>query len=104
MVDGPAVSEIGDLWLLCENRILHGDATKLPDIEKLMDGKRAAMTFCDPPYGVDYRNTAKDKLRGVHRPILNDNLGEGFDDFLLAACTNILSVTDGGIYICMSSS
>ena len=62
------------------------------------------MCFTDPPYNVNYANTAKDKLRGVERPILNDNLGDGFGDFLTAACSNILSVTDGAIYLCMSSS
>lgn len=103
-VAGPTVSKIGNLWLLGGNRVLHGDATKLSDIEKLMSGKRAAMTFCDPPYGVDYANSAKDKLRGTHRPILNDNLGDEFGEFLQAACVNILTVTDGGVYICMSSS
>jgi len=102
--DGPIVSEDGDLWLLNEHRVLHGDATRLPDIEKLMNGRRAAAAFCDPPYGVDYGNSAKDKLRGVHRPILNDNLADGFGDFLFAACSNILAVTDGAVYICMSSS
>jgi DNA modification methylase len=62
------------------------------------------MTLCDPPYNVDYANTPKDKLRGKNRPILNDNLGSGFEAFLLEACTNILSVTKGACYICMSSS
>ena len=102
--EGATISEVGDLWILLENRILHGNATKLSDVERLMGGKRATMTFTDPPYGVNYANSAKDKLRGVHRPILNDNLGDAFGEFLFSACTNILTVTDGGIYICMSSS
>lgn len=104
MVEGPTVSMPGDLWLLGDNRVLHGDTTKPSDIENLMNGKRAAMAFTDPPYNVDYGSSAKDKMRDVHRPILNDNLGEGFGAFLSAACANILAVTDGGIYICMSSS
>jgi DNA modification methylase len=62
------------------------------------------MTFCDPPYNVDYANSPKDKLRGKHRPILNDDLGSGFEVFLHDACVNILSVTKGACYICMSSS
>jgi hypothetical protein len=35
--------------------------------------------------------------------IMNDNLGTGFYDFLLKACTNMLAVTKGAVYICMSS-
>ena len=46
----------------------------------------------------------KDKLRGKTRKIANDNLGEGFGPFLYDACVNILSVTKGAVYICMSSS
>ena len=55
------------------------------------------MTFTDPPYNVDYANSPKDKLRGKHRPILNDDLGAGFEAFLHDACANILSVTKGAV-------
>lgn len=34
----------------------------------------------------------------------NDNLGLAFGEFLQQACRNMLAVTKGGIYICMSSS
>jgi DNA modification methylase len=64
----------------------------------------ADMTWTDPPYGVNYANSPKDKLRGKHRPILNDNLGEGFEAFLYNACVNIIQVTKGAVYVCMSSS
>ncbi|MGD9657337.1 MAG: site-specific DNA-methyltransferase, partial [Methylocystis sp.] len=62
------------------------------------------MVFTDPPYNVDYGNTAKDKLRGNDRRIMNDNLGEGFEAFLYDACVNMIAVCKGGIYVCMSSS
>jgi DNA modification methylase len=81
-----------------------GDATVLADVERVLGGQLADMTFCDPPYNVDYANSPKDKLRGKHRPILNDDLGAGFETFLLDACANILSVTKGAVYVCMSSS
>jgi DNA modification methylase len=62
------------------------------------------MVFTDPPYNVNYGATMKDKLRGKKRTIANDNLGDGFEKFLRDACVNILAVTKGAIYICMSSS
>ena len=31
------------------------------------------MVFTDPPYNVNYANSAKDKMRGKDRAILNDN-------------------------------
>lgn len=100
----PQVCAPGDLWLLDQNRVMQGDATNIADIEKLMNGQQAAMTFTDPPYNVNYANSAKDKMRGTHRPIINDNLGEDFEAFLQKACTHILRVTSGAVYICMSSS
>jgi hypothetical protein len=36
------------------------------------------MVFTDPPYCVNYANTPRNKMRGKNRPILNDNLGQGF--------------------------
>ena len=99
-----AVSKPGDLWVLGDHRLLCGDATVPADVERVLDGRLADMTFTDPPYGVNYANSPKDKLRGKHRPILNDNLGAGFEAFLHDACANILSVTKGAVYICMSSS
>ena len=97
------VSKPGDLWVLGNHRLPCGDATVLSDIERVLGGQLADITFCDPPYNVDYANSPKDKLRGKHRPILNDNLGDGFEAFLYDACVNILWVTKGACYICMSS-
>jgi hypothetical protein len=98
------VSRTGDVWLLGNHRLLCGDATKPEDYQRLLGAELVDMTFTDPPYNVNYANTAKDKLRGKNRPILNDNLGDDFGEFLTAACTNILSVTKGAVYVAMSSS
>ena len=98
------VSQPGDVWLLGEHKILCGDATKVEDYKALLGDELADMTVTDPPYNVNYANTAKDKMRGTNRPILNDNMGDGFAGFLLLACQNILAVTKGAVYIAMSSS
>ncbi len=98
------VSQPGDVWICGKHRVLCGDATVEESYRMLLGDERAAMIFQDPPYNVDYANTPKDKLRGTHRPILNDNLGDGFHDFLLAALKPALARCDGAIYIAMSSS
>ena len=54
------------------------------------------MVFTDPPYNVNYGATMKDKLRKSTRKIANDNLGDGFEQFLRDVCVNILAVTKGG--------
>jgi DNA modification methylase len=103
-VTDDAVSKPGDVWLLGEHKVICGDATKAEDYKALLGDELADMTVTDPPYNVNYANTAKDKMRGTNRPILNDNMGDGFAGFLLLACQNILAVTKGAVYIAMSSS
>ena len=98
------VSKPGDVWICGKHRLLCGDSTDAASYDKLLGHERVAMIWQDPPYNVDYANTPKDKLRGTHRPILNDNLGDGFRDFLLAAFKPALARCDGAIYIAMSSS
>jgi DNA modification methylase len=98
------ISRPGDLWVCGEHRVLCGDATVLSDVEKLLGGELADMAFTDPPYNVNYANSEKDKKKGKNRPILNDALGEDFGALLYDACVNLLTLTKGAVYICMSSS
>jgi len=98
------VSKPGDLWRLGNHLLLCGDSTVLANVERVLDGALADMVFTDPPYNVDYGNTAKDKLRGTNRTIMNDNLGDGFERFLYDACINMLTVCKGAVYVCMSAS
>jgi DNA modification methylase len=99
-----AVTVPGDVWLLGDHRLLCGDATQIEMVERVLAGGLADMVWTDPPYNVNYGATMKDKLRGKKRKIANDNLGDGFEQFLRDACANILAVTKGAVYICMSSS
>jgi DNA modification methylase len=99
-----AISKTGDIWILGEHKLLCGDATKAEDYKALLGDELVDMTATDPPYNVNYANTAKDKMRGKDRPILNDNMGADFGAFLQSACQNILDVTKGAVYIAMSSS
>lgn len=99
------VSRQGDVWRLGPHRLVCGDATTAEVYARLFpNGERADMVFTDPPYNVNYANSARDKLRGKHRPILNDALGEGFYDFLFDALALIMAHTRGAIYVAMSSS
>lgn len=99
-----AVTVPGDVWVLGPHRLVCGDATVMGDVDKVLAGGLADMTFCDPPYNVNYGATMKDNLRGKKRAIANDNLGDGFEKFLYDSCVNLLAVTKGAVYVCMSSS
>jgi DNA modification methylase len=57
------------------------------------------MGFVDPPYNVAYEGGTAAKMT-----IANDALGGGFPEFLRPALANLLSVTKGACYVCMSSS
>ena len=98
------ISRPGDVWIMGPHRLLCGDATVAESYDRLMQGDVADMVFTDPPYNVNYANSAKDKMRGKDRAILNDNLGDGFYDFLLTALTQMVAHCRGGIYVAMSSS
>ena len=47
------VSKPGDLWVLGNHRLLCGDATVLTDLERVLGGQLADMTWTDPPYNVE---------------------------------------------------
>jgi DNA modification methylase len=98
------VSRPGDLWICGEHRVLCGSATIMADIETVLGGELADMCFTDPPYNVNYANSTDQKRRGKNRPILNDALGDDFGTLLYDSCVNILALTKGAVYICMSSS
>lgn len=93
------VSRPGDLWVLGNHRVLCGDATNKGDLDRVLEGGLADMVFCDPPYSVSYTGKTARKLT-----IKNDDLGAEFYDFLFDSFSNILPVTKGALYVCMSSS
>ena len=94
------VTRAGDLWRCGEHRLLCGDATRLDDVQRALGADRLAdMAFTDPPYNVAYQGGTAAKMT-----IANDALGTGFLNFLRPALANLLSVTKGACYVCMSSS
>lgn len=62
--DEPAVSRRGEIYQLGKHRVMCGDSTKIEDVEKLMDGKKADMVFTDPPYGIGYDDNMWEGIRG----------------------------------------
>lgn len=97
-VDGelqnPAISKLGDLWILGRHRLVCGDSTKTETYTALMDGKLANLAVTDPPYNVNYEGTAG--------KIQNDNMSnDAFYTFLFDAFTNMERVltSDSSIYV-----
>jgi DNA modification methylase len=96
-----AVTKAGDLLILGPHRVLCGDSLASESFERLLGQSPADMSWCDLPYNVAYRGRSSRKRT---LPIANDDLGTEFEGFLRAACEQILAVTRGAVYLCMSSS
>ena len=92
------VTKPGELWVLGDHRLLCGDATKAEDVERLMAGKKAALVFTDPPYGIAMAPTSpKRRLPGL----TNDALPESdFEPFLRAALGLASDQTSGAMFVC----
>ncbi|HXP85096.1 MAG TPA: site-specific DNA-methyltransferase [Bryobacteraceae bacterium] len=96
------VSNTGDLWILGNHKLLVGDATLPPDVERLMAGEAADMLFIDSPYNVDYEGYTDEKLK-----IKGDRMTDAeFKQFLEAAFRSCRAAvkSGGSLYICHSSS
>ena len=98
-------SKLGDLYELGQHRVLCGDSTQTEAVLKLCEGNRAQMCFTDPPYNVDYQGGMGTHKQNKREGIQNDKMSkEAFQEFMEKAMKPIVDNTDGGIYVCMSSS
>ena len=95
-----AITVLGDVWVMGEHRLLCGDATSMDAVQK------PSCPAAWPTWSLRTRlTTSITKARRAKKlKIGNDTLGGKFYEFLRDACTNMLAVTKGAIYICMSSS
>jgi DNA modification methylase len=97
-------SKPGDLWQLDGHRLLCGDATKADDVARVLGGRRADLTFVDPPYNVDLGHHGGHQRGAKRRAIANDAMEPAaFEAFLRAWSRILLAVTDGALYVSMSS-
>lgn len=79
-------SKLGDLYELGQHRVLCGDSTKIEDVERLMDGKKADMVFTDPPYNMAYTGSATKRREKIE----NDNM-DNFGAFVTDATTAMVA-------------
>lgn len=50
----PAITALGDIWILGEHRVICGSAADGADHQALLGDEEVACLFTDPPYGVSY--------------------------------------------------
>jgi DNA modification methylase len=66
-VDGPAISQLGDVWELGRHRLICGDALNGGSYERLLQGDLAQMVVTDPPYNVRVDGHAMGRGKVRHR-------------------------------------
>jgi len=89
-------TKMSDMEMLMD--LMCGDATKMSDMEMLMDGDIADMIFTDPPYNVDY-GSSKNPRHKIRR-IKNDAQSkEDWGKFCRDFIRNMKSVSRGDAYV-----
>ncbi len=103
---GPAVTRMGDVWVLGRHRLLCGDARLAADHDRLMEGRLADLVFTDPPYNVPIDGHVCGSGRIRHREFAMGvgEMSEGeFTAFLTATLGQAAQrCRDGAIaFVCM---
>ena len=105
-VVGPAVSRIGDLWLLGRHRVLCGDARDEAAHAVLMGNERGSAVFSDPPYNVPIDGHVSGLGKARHRAFVmasGEMTPEAFTAFLASALEQMKASSHPGspAYVCM---
>lgn len=101
-----AVTQIGDVWILGEHRLICGDSCDPASYDALMPGEKARMVFADPPYNCPIDGFVGGLGKTKHREFVMGS-GEMSDDefqsFLEGYMSSVIAVSvDGAIhYHCM---
>ena len=103
---GPAVSQLGDVWMLGKHILVCGDSTDAATYKLLMDDDQAEFVFTDPPYNVKIDGHVSGLGRVKHREfaMASGEMSEGqFTTFLSSVYALLCKYsTDGSIHqICM---
>ena len=60
-IQDQTISERNDVWMLGRHRLMCGDSTSADDVKRLLDGVAPPLMVTDPPYGVEYDSTWRDR-------------------------------------------
>lgn len=84
------ITQVGDLWLLGDHRLLCGSSTVATDVERLLGGQAPNTMITDPPYGVNYEADWRAKAKGSKKTkreesstLKNDDKADWYDAYVL---------------------
>lgn len=85
----------GDIYALGEHRLMCGDTISGGDVDKLMDGKKAMISFTSPPYNVGALEIKGQKPTQKKYGGDKDQRGEAdYLEFLASALSNMMQYSD----------
>jgi DNA modification methylase len=104
--EGPAVTRMGDLWLLGRHKLLCGDAQDALCFQRLVGNEQVDLLFTDPPYNVKIDGNVCGLGSVKHREFAfasGEMSEDEFTVFLKTTLGNASSIMrDGAIaYVCM---
>lgn len=72
--DAPAITQLGNIWLLGQHRLMCGDSLDTSTLDRLMNGHNADAILTDPPYGInlDTDFSAYGKSGKKYRAVIGD--------------------------------
>lgn len=98
------ITKPGDIWILGRHRLMCGDSTSVDAVDKLMQGKKADLTFTSPPYNANTKAGDGDiftskKSKKLYADGYSDNLPSSeYVDFVKSVLEICFAVTDGFIF------
>jgi hypothetical protein len=98
-LQGPAVSQPGDVWELGRHRLVCGDALCSISYQALLRGELAQMLVADAPYNVRIRGHAVGRGKTPHREFKmasGEMSEEAFTDFLAAFIRHAIAFSGNG--------
>jgi DNA modification methylase len=98
-LDGPAISQPGDVWQLDRHRLVCGDALQRDPYERLLARDLAQMIVSDPPYNVRINGHAGGRGKKRHREFKmasGEMSEEAFTRFLAAFIRQAVAFSENG--------
>ena len=98
------ITKPGDIWILGRHRLMCGDSTSVDAVDKLIQGKKADLTFTSPPYNANTKAGDGDiftskKSKKLYADGYSDNLPSSeYVDFVKSVLEICFAVTDGFIF------
>ena len=92
----PPVSQLGEIYQLGRHRVMCGDSTDKANVELLMNGEKAGISFTSPPYNANKNSHLTGEVAGFDKKYQNTDDAMEDDDYL----SLLIQTTDNALDYC----